>query len=398
MEEIKPNVFWVGAIDWNIRDFHGYETRFGTTYNSYLVKGEKVALIDTVKHGFEDELLEKLDELNVKDLDYLIVNHIEMDHAGCVDVIVERYPKVKIVTNIRGKNGLKDAYNIDHDTIIVKTGDKLNLGNKTLMFIETPLIHWPDSMMTYVVEDKLLISNDAFGMHYASERRYDDEFNDEEIGRIFFETAKYYANIILLYSDRVRKVLKEIKDMGLEFDAICPSHGIIWRKRVNEILSHYSKWSNGEWENRIVIAYDSMWNHTERAIHEITKGIEEIGVPFSIYKLRVSDLTEVMTEVMLSKGLIVGSPTLNREIFPSVAAFLTYMKGLKPFNKIAGAFGSYGWSGEAVEKIVNVFNQLKFDVVKSVRFKFSYEKVKEDLRNLGILVAEKVAMNNDEGQ
>ncbi|MBE8538548.1 FprA family A-type flavoprotein [Geoglobus acetivorans] len=387
--EIKPGIYWVGAVDWNIRNFHGYITRFGTTYNAYLIRAEKTVLVDTVKAGFENQLFEKLDALGVDNLDYLVVNHIEMDHAGSVKAVIERYPEVKIVTNVRGKNGLKEAYGIEHDTIVVKTGDKLEVG-KTLTFIETPLVHWPDSMATYVVEDKVLLPNDAFGEHYASAGRFDDEFSDEEMGVIFRECAKYYANIVLLYSKQVSKVLGSIESMGLEIDVIAPSHGIIWRKRIPEIVEKYRGWSSGEAEERVVIAYDSMWNHTEKAVKEVVSGIEEAGVDYIIYRLSVSDFTEVMTDVMLSRGLIVGSPTLNRELFPSVASFLTYMKGLKPFNKVAGAFGSYGWSGEAVGKIVNVFNELKFDVVGSVRFKFSHDGAENDLRELGRAVAERI--------
>ncbi len=387
--EIKPGVFWVGAVDWDVRNFHGYTTRFGTTYNAYLIKSEKTVLVDTVKHGFEDELFSKLDSLNVDRLDYLVVNHIEMDHAGCVREVLERYPEAKIVTNIRGKNGLKEAYGIEHETIVVKTGDRLEIG-RTLLFIEMPLVHWPDSMATYVVEDKVLIPNDAFGEHFASERRFDDEFSNEEMGVILRENAKYYANIILLYSNQVKRILDQFRRMGLEFDVIAPSHGIIWRSRIGDIVQKYKEWSEGIAEKRVVVAYDTMWNHTKEALEDVIEGIEDAGVDYVIYRLGVSDFTEVMTDIMLSKGVIVGSPTLNRELFPTVAAFLTYMKGLKPFNKIAGAFGSYGWSGEAVGKILDVFNSLKFNVVGSVRFKFSASKSKDELRNLGKSVAEKV--------
>lgn len=388
--EIKPGVYWVGVVDWNIRNFHGYVTKYGTTYNSYLIRSDKTVLVDTVKAGFEDELFDKLDALGVDRLDYLVVNHIEMDHAGSVKAILERYPEVKIITNVRGRNGLREAYGIEHETVVVKTGDKLEVG-KTLMFVETPMVHWPDSMATYVVEDRILMPNDAFGEHFASHKRFDDEFSDEEMGVIFRECAKYYANIVLLYSKQVRKVLDDISSLGLEIDVIAPSHGIIWRKRIPEIVGKYRNWSEGVAEKRIVIAYDTMWRHTEKAVSEIVRGIEEVGVDYVIYRISVSDETEVMTDVMLSKGLIIGSPTLNRELFPSVASFLTYMKGLKPFNKVAAAFGSYGWSGEAVGKILEVFESLKFDVAGSVRFKFSHSDKRDELRELGRKVAERVA-------
>jgi len=388
-KEIKPGIFWVGAVDWDVRNFHGYTTRFGTTYNAYLIKSDRTVLVDTVKHGFEDELFSKLDALNVDRIDYLVVNHIEMDHAGSIKEVLERYPEARIVTNIRGKNGLKEAYGIEHETVVVKTGDRLDVG-KTLMFVEMPLIHWPDSMATYAVEDRVLMPNDAFGEHYASERRFDDEFSIEEMGIIFRENAKYYANIVLLYSNQVKRILEQLEKLGIEIDVIAPSHGIIWRGRIDEIMQKYREWSSGIAEERVVIVYDTMWNHTKDALDSVIEGIESVGVDYVIYRLGVSDSTEVMTDVMLSKGIIAGSPTLNRELFPTVAAFLTYMKGLKPFGKVAGAFGSYGWSGEAVGKIVEVFNQLKFDVVKTVRFKFSHSKAEGELVDLGKTVAERV--------
>ena len=388
-KEIKPGIFWVGAVDWDIRNFHGYTTRFGTTYNAYLIKSDRTVLVDTVKHGFEDELFSKLDALNVDRIDYLVVNHIEMDHAGSIKEVLERYPEARILTNIRGKNGLKEAYGIEHETVVVKTGDRLDVG-KTLMFVEMPLIHWPDSMATYAVEDRVLMPNDAFGEHYASERRFDDEFSIEEMGIIFRENAKYYANIVLLYSNQVKRILEQLEKLGIEIDVIAPSHGIIWRGRIDEIMQKYREWSSGIAEERVVIVYDTMWNHTKDALDSVIEGIESVGVDYVIYRLGVSDSTEVMTDVMLSKGIIAGSPTLNRELFPTVAAFLTYMKGLKPFGKVAGAFGSYGWSGEAVGKIVEVFNQLKFDVVKTVRFKFSHSKAEGELVDLGKTVAERV--------
>ncbi|WP_456368854.1 FprA family A-type flavoprotein [Geoglobus sp.] len=387
--EIKPGIYWVGAVDWNVRNFHGYTTKFGTTYNAYLIKSDKTVLVDTVKAGFEGELFDRLDELGVDRLDYLVVNHIEMDHAGSVKAVLERYPEVKLVTNVRGKNGLAEAYGIDRECVVVKTGDRLDVG-KTLTFIETPMVHWPDSMATYVVDDRVLISNDAFGEHFASHKRFDDEFSDEEMGLIYRESAKYYANIVLLYSRQVKKVLDDIASMGIEIDVIAPSHGIIWRKRIPEIVEKYRRWSEGVADERIVIAYDTMWGHTERAVKEIVDGIEEVGVDYVIYRISVTDETELMTDVMLSKGLIVGSPTLNRELFPAVAKFLTYMKGLRPFSKVSAAFGSYGWSGEAVARITEVFESLKFDVVGTVRFKFSHHEKRDELRELGRRVAEKV--------
>lgn len=388
---IKPNIYWVGAIDWNVRSFHGYQTKYGTTYNSYVVEDEKVALVDTVKKGFENQLFSRLEHAGIDSLDYLVVNHIEMDHAGSVRSVLEKFPEVQLVTNERAKKGLEDAYGIEKDAMIVDTGDELSLGEKTLTFVRTPMVHWPDSMVTYAVEDKVLLPNDAFGLHYASNKRFDDEFSDEEMGRIFYEAAKYYANIVLVYSKHVQKVLNKVEELGLEFDVIAPSHGIIWRDKIPEIIQRYKAWSSGEAEDKIVIIYDSMWKHTEEAAYQVARGIDEKKTDYRIYNLKKSDWTEVMTEVMLSKGVIVGSPTLNGEIYPTVAGFLTYMKGLEPFDKSAAAFGSYGWSGEAVGKIVNIFDELDFDTIGKAKWVFKAdEDGLSDLKNLGREMAEKI--------
>lgn len=388
---IKPGIYWVGAVDWNVRNFHGYRTNFGTTYNSYVVESDKVALIDTVKKGFEDQLFERLDHAGIEEIDYLIVNHIEMDHASSLENVLEKFPKAEIVTSERGRKGLKDAYGIEREVEIVDTGDELDLGDKTLTFVRIPMVHWPDSMATYSVEDGVMLPNDAFGLHYASNKRFDDEFSEEEMGRIFHEAAKYYANIVLVYSKQVRKALSQIEDLGLELDVIAPSHGIIWRDRIPEILNRYKAWSSGEAEDKIVIVYDTMWGHSEEAAEELARGVAECEVDFKLYNLKNSDRTEIMSEVMLSKGVVIGSPTLNGEIYPSVAEFLTYMKGLEPFDKIAAAFGSYGWSGEAVGKIKEVFEELDFEFVGSKKWVFKADKeTMSELRELGREVGDSV--------
>lgn len=390
--EIKDNIYWTGAVDWKAREFHGYQTRFGTTYNSYVVKDDKTALIDTVKEGFEDQLLDRLEHAGVEDLDYLIVNHIEMDHAGSVDRIKEEYPEVQIVTNKRAKKGLGDAYGMDVDDVkIVETGDELDLGEKTLTFLKTTMVHWPDSMVTYALEDEILFSNDAFGQHFASKRRFDDEFDDQEMGKIFDETAKYYANIVLPYSRQVQGVLDEVDEVGLEFDVIAPSHGIIWRGDISRILEKYDTWSSHDAKDKVIILYDSMWHHTEEAAAAVAEGVEEKDVDYRVYNLSNSDWTEILAEVMLSKGLIVGSPTLNGELYPSVAGFLTYMKGLNPVDKIVAAFGSYGWSGEAVGKIKDIFEELDYETVDSKKWVFDADEDSlSDLKSLGKEVAQEV--------
>ncbi len=390
--EIKDNIYWTGAIDWKAREFHGYQTRFGTTYNSYVIKDEKNALIDTVKEGFESQLLERLEHAGIDDLDYIIVNHIEMDHAGSLEKVLEEYPDVQIVTNKRAKKGLVDAYGMDvEDVKIVETGDELTLGEKTLTFLKTTMVHWPDSMVTYAVEDNVLFSNDAFGLHFASKKRFDDEFDDQEMGKIFNEAAKYYANIVLPYGRQVQGVLDQVEELGLEFDIIAPSHGIIWRENIPEILERYDAWSSNEDQEKVIILYDSMWHHTEEAAFTIAKGVEEKDVDYRVYNLSDSDWTEIMAEVMISKGLIVGSPTLNGEIYPAVAGFLTYMKGLNPVDKITAAFGSYGWSGEAVGKITDIFEELDYEIVDTHKWIFDADQEElSSLKTLGENVAEEV--------
>lgn len=391
-ETVKPGIYWVGAIDWDVREFHGYQTKYGTTYNSYIVEDDQVVLVDTVKKGFEYQLLKRMEHAGIDKLDYLIVNHIEMDHAGSIETVLESFPEARIVTNQRAKKGLQDAYGMDaEDVMIVDTGDELSLGDKTLTFLKTTMVHWPDSMVTYAKEDEVLLSNDAFGLHYASKKRFDEEFSEEEMGRIFYEAAKYYANIVLPYNKQVQKVLEKVDELGLQFDVIAPSHGIIWRSRIPEIIDRYQSWSSGEAEEKVIILYDSMWHHTEEGAYKVAEGVEENGIDYRVYNLGDSDWTEIMAEIMMSKGVVVGSPTLNGEIYPSVAGFLTYMKGLNPVDKVAAAFGSYGWSGEAVGKINDIFEELNFDVIDTSKWIFDADDEQlSKLKEVGKGVADRV--------
>lgn len=391
-ETIKKGIHWTGAVDWDVREFHGYQTKYGTTYNSYVVEDDDVALVDTVKKGFDYQLFNRMEHADIDELDYLIINHIEMDHAGSVETVLERFPNARIVTNKRAKKGLQDAYGIEaDDAMVVDSGDQLSLGDKTLTFLKTTMVHWPDNMVTYAMEDEVLLSNDAFGMHYASKKRFDGEFSEEEMGRIFYEAAKYYANIVLPYNKQVQKVFEKVDDLGLELDVIAPSHGIIWRDRIPEIIERYQSWSSGNAKEKAIVLYDSMWHHTEEGAFKVAEGIEEKGLDYRVYNLKDSDWTEIMAEVMLSKGLVVGSPTLNGEMYPSVAGFLTYMKGLNPVNKIAAAFGSYGWSGEAVGKINEIFDELDYDLVDSSKWVLDADDNQlSKLKDLGNEIAEKI--------
>jgi len=389
--KIKEGFYWVGAIDWNVRNFHGYSTFKGTTYNSYLLIDKKITLFDTVKHGFEEELLSRIKSIiNPEKIDYLIVNHIEPDHAGGFLKIVEIIKPEKIFITKRGKEGLKNyLHKNDFPFEEVSTGKEIKIGEKTIRFIETPMIHWPDSMISYIPEEKILVSQDAFGAHYATSNRFDDEV---DYCTLIEESAKYYANIVLPYSPRVQNLLKTIKELGLEIELICPDHGVVWRKHINEIIQLYENWSNYIAEKRAVIIYDTMWKSTEKMAYAIMDGIIKEGVEARLFKLSVSDITDVMTEVMLAKGLVLGSPTLNNGLMPTVASFVHYMKGLRPRNKIGAAFGSYGWSGESVKLLNDILNEIKAEIVhEGIKVKFAPDKdTLKQCEELGKIIAQKI--------
>jgi flavorubredoxin len=389
--KIKEGFYWVGAIDWNVRNFHGYSTFKGTTYNSYLLMDKKIALFDTVKHGFEEELLSRIKSIiNPEKIDYLIVNHIEPDHAGGFLKIVEIIKPEKIFITQRGKDGLKNyLHKNDFPFEEVSTGKEIKIGERTIRFIETPMIHWPDSMISYIPEEKILVSQDAFGAHYATSNRFDDEV---DYCTLIEESAKYYANIVLPYSPRVQNLLKTIKELGLEIELICPDHGVVWRKHINEIIQLYENWSNYIAEKRAVIIYDTMWKSTEKMAYAIMDGIIKEGVEARLFKLSVSDITDVMTEVMLAKGLVLGSPTLNNGLMPTVASFVHYMKGLRPRNKIGAAFGSYGWSGESVKLLNDILNEIKAEIVhEGIKVKFAPDKdTLKQCEELGKIIAQKI--------
>jgi flavorubredoxin len=344
--ELKQGIYWVGAIDWNIRDFHGYSTHKGSSYNAYLVVGEKIALVDTVKAPFFAEMMERIKEIiPLEKIDYLIVNHVEMDHSGSLPQLKQALPHVEVLCSPRAEGELKLHYGGDIPVRVVKTGDILNLGAKTLTFVEVPMVHWPDSMVTYIKEAKVLLPNDAFGQHIASTERFDDELGWETIR---LEAQKYYANIVMPYGPQVLKALEALQ--GIKIEVIGPSHGIIWRKYIPEITATYERWAKGETEKTALVVYDTMWGSTELMAKAILRGLVEEGIPTRLYRLGVSDKSDIVQEVLEARGLVLGSPTLNNGVFPSVAEFSTYIKGLRPKGRIAAVFGSYGWGKGAVTK------------------------------------------------
>jgi len=365
--KINENIWWVGAIDWNLRNFHGYITPRGSTYNAYLIIDDKIALIDTVKEPFAGELIDRISSVvSTRKIDYVISNHVEMDHSGSLKAIREAAPNAKFVADKRAAEDIKRHFKTNWDFQLVKTGDGLSLGKRSLSFVEMPMVHWPDSMATYCPEEESLFPNDAFGQHLASTARFDDEFPWEEVRR---EAAKYYANIVFPFDGPVKKALGALSKLKIRM--IAPSHGIIWRKHVDEIVSCYGDWASNKTANKAVVLYDTMWNSTDAMAKAIAEGFKDAGVEVHLFNLRTTDTTEVMTEILDSRMIAVGSPTLNNGMMPTVSAFLTYMKGLKPKNRIGFAFGSHGWAGGGTKAVEEMLVSTGFELaVPAIDYKY----------------------------
>jgi len=362
---VKNNVSWVGKIDWDLRKFHGNElsTHRGSTYNSYLLKEEKVALIDTVWGPFAKEFVKNLSsEIDLKKIDYVIENHGETDHSGALPELMRKIPDTPIYCTANGVKSLKGHYHENWDFKVVKTGDRLSLGKKELVFIEAPMLHWPDSMFCYLTGDNILFSNDAFGEHLASEFMFNDLVDQSEL---MYEALKYYANILTPFSPLVEKKIKEVLSLNLPVDIICTSHGVIWRKNPKQIIETYLKWSNKYKENQITILYDTMWSGTRVMAEQIAKGIVQgdSAVTVKLINIGHSDKNDAITEIFKSKAILVGSPTINKGILTAVASLLEELRGLSFKEKKAAAFGCYGWSGESVHLITDHLKAAGFSVV-----------------------------------
>ncbi|MBU0674806.1 MAG: flavodoxin domain-containing protein [Proteobacteria bacterium] len=392
--EIKKNVFSVGAVDWNIRDFHGYSTSLGTTYNSYLIKDEKIALFDTVKRDFKDDLLYHIGQIvDPEKIDYIIVNHVEMDHSGSLPELINIIKPEKLFCSKNGHRALLEHFHQDDWPYeIVKTGDTLNLGSKTVTFIETPMLHWPDSMFSYIAEDKLLISSDAFGQHVASTEKYADEL---DVCDLMHQAAKYYANILTVFSPNIQRLLVKVAEMGIEIDMIAPDHGVIWRdEKCGEILAAYDHWSRYQSADKVLVIYESMWKSTEKMANAIASELSKGGLEVKMLNLKVNHRSDIMTEVLDAKAMILGSSTLNNNMLPVMADFLTYFKGLRPKNKVMAAFGSYGWSGEAVKHINQAIEGINLPLahpgvrVKNVPTEENFEECRELARAVVAAVKE----------
>jgi len=357
--ELKRGIYWVGAIDWNVRDFHGYSTPFGSTYNAYLILDEKNVLVDTVKAPFYLEMLGRISEIiDPAKIDIVISNHVEMDHSGSLLQIVERIGSPLVVTSERGKKGLEKHYQQSWKFRTVKSGETLSIGHRTLAFVEAPMLHWPDSMFTYIKEDQLLLPNDAFGQHFASCQRFEDEVGDD----VMRHAAKYYANILWPLAPLILKKVDEVVKMGIPIDMIAPSHGLIWRKNPNRIIQAYVEWSQGKTAKKILVIYDTMWGSTEKMAKAILKGLIDEGADARLLHLRSNHRSDIIEEMLEARGVVLGSPTLNNGMFPTMGDFLTYMRGLRPKGKIFGLFGSHGWGGGAIKEMRRHLELEKFEI------------------------------------
>lgn len=359
--KLCEGIHWVGYVDWTVRDFHGYSTERGSSYNAYLVQDEKTALIDTVKAPYAEKLLDHIrGHMEPAAIDYVVCNHAEPDHAGSLPAVMKACPRAELVCNARCREAL--SHHADTSAWrfrIVAEGDTLALGRRSLRFIETPMVHWPESMFSYVPEEKLLFSMDAFGQHYASSNRFDDE---EPLSVLMQEAKTYYANIVMLYAQPIARVLERAK--GLPLEIVAPSHGVIWRKHIAEIVSAYRRWVGHRCEPRVLIVYDTMWRSTEIMAGAILEGVQASGADVRLCPVRGTNITVLATELLEAACVAVGSPTLNQTLMPQVAAVLTYWKGLKPVGKTALAFGSYGWAKNGAREVEAYLKEMKFDLLR----------------------------------
>ena len=346
---LREGIYWVGAIDWDMRYFHGpvYSTHRGTTYNSYLIVDEKITLVDTVYGPFAGDMLERIRRIiDPSRIDYIVINHVETDHSGALPEVMKLVPEARIFCSARGKAGLEGHYHGEWDYHVVKTGEELPLGKRTLTFIEAPMLHWPDSMFTYVQEESLLMPNDAFGQHLAASFRFDDEVDNN---LIMEEASRYYANILYPLSKLVLKKLEEVEALNIPISMIAPSHGVIWRKNPGQIIEAYRRWASGEWLPKAVVVYDTMWGSTEAMARAIVEGIAAENVDAKLTRVSIRDTNNIFTELLEARLLVVGSPTINRSYLSVLSPFLDDLTGLKPVNRLGAAFGSYGWSRGAVK-------------------------------------------------
>jgi flavorubredoxin len=368
MNQVKlaPGVYFVGAVDWNLRDFHGFTTPRGVTYNSYLIVDEKICLIDTVKAPFAKELLARISEIiDPAKIDYVITNHIEPDHSGALPIIMEKAPQAKVFITEQGKSGIVKHYHKSFDFQVVKEGDVLDLGKNKLHFVPLPMLHWPDSMASYLDGEQILFSNDAFGQHICTSKRFDDE---NDLPAVLAEAAKYYANILMPFGKLVGKALGKTGQLPIKM--IAPSHGIVWRTHIAEIVAKYEAWGSGATQDKVVIVNDSMWGSTDQMARSILDGVAAAGVSARLFKISVSDRSEIAMELLEARGLILGSSTHNNGVMATIGGLITYFKGLRPTGKLGAAFGAYGWGGGAQKTLETGLQEMGMAVESGVSLKW----------------------------
>ena len=388
--KLTDKVYWVGAIDWTIRDFHGYTTHRGSTYNAYLILADKITLVDTVKAPFREELISRIASVvDPRDIEIIVSNHSEMDHTGCLYELIDLIQPEQVVASTMGTKTLGDIYHRDRTITPVKDGGELSLGNMRLRFMETRMLHWPDSMFSYLPEEEILFSHDAFGMHLATAERFDDEIDPAILD---YEGATYFANIILPYAPLVTRLLSRVGSSGMTFKFIAPDHGPIWRRDIPGVIANYSRWAAQKPTMKSVVVYGTMWHSTERMARAICEGLAAAGAAAKCMSMEVFHRSDVVYEVLDAGALIVGSSTLNNNMLPQVADVLTYLKGLRPANLLGASFGSYGWSGEAAVHIADILKEMKVSPVAEP-LKAQHVPTREDLRKcyaLGEEIARKL--------
>ncbi|MDP8266187.1 MAG: FprA family A-type flavoprotein [Candidatus Aceula meridiana] len=391
MHKLKEDIFWTGYIDWDLRNFHGYETPTGSTYNAYLIVDEKPTLIDTAKYYGADEMITRIKEIiDPAKIQYIISNHTEMDHSGSIDKLLELCPNAEIVCSPKGEEELKRHFKKDWKFKVVNTGDELDIGKRKLKFLLMPMVHWPDSMATYSPQDKILFPNDAFGQHRASSERYVDEYGTDILME---DAAKYYANIVMPYGNQVLKVLEAIKDLAI--DVIAPSHGLIWRKKedIESIVAAYKKWASYEADDKVLIIYDTMWNSTRQMATRFQELIDKTGIAVKMIGLQEAHISDIVTDVLTAKIVLFGTPILNNRMLPTMAALLMYLKGLKTKNRFALTFGSYGWSKIGFKEFEDSIKDAGFELLtdgKYIQFVPDSDEIKS-LEEYLPLIKEKVS-------
>lgn len=368
--KLKEGIYWVGGIDWDLRNFHGYLTQRGSTYNAYLIIDEKITLIDNVKSYLFDEMIARIsDVIDPSKIDILIQNHVEMDHSGGMPAMMKLLPNATIYTNANCIKGLKAHYKQDWNFVEIKSGDSINIGKRDLTFLTTPMVHWPDNQFTYCPQEKILFSNDAFGQHIASNERL---ASDYPFNIVMEEAKKYYANIVLPYSKQVQKVLEAAGPLQIEM--IAPSHGLIWTDGIPQILEAYKNWAyNVANPKQALVVYDTMWKSTQMMAFAIADAFENLGIKAKMLNLQTNHISDIMTDVMDAHFICVGSPTLNSSILPTVAAFIYYLKGLSPKDRVGLAFGSYGWGGQSIPILHQLLGDPKecgFDMLEPIKTQY----------------------------